>query len=252
MSVIWAAIASKLRPNRFRRKTSASTQRARMVRALRSLEERTFRMVPSELRAAIAGFFHLGFSTGERFPPRHRHIHEPGLYLHRIAAPVKLLGRDDLRPAATEGFIAKVAGLRMHLDRYRKQPVRLSRWVILTLDLGVRDFPHRARIAVLRWASDCGFVAGNPSKQAWLVSPHKHRIGQDGPAFGPDDLLVDKSTHFLPDTLKHRLAFTGVPAVPCGAGVDRALNCSAVKRKIKRPPVVSTPVFVFESSGSNL
>jgi hypothetical protein len=88
-------------------------------------------------------------------------------------------------------------------------------------DLSVRHLLDRARIAVL--TIDERFLALNPAEETRLVRPHINRVGQNGPALEPDDLLMTKGPDFIPDALEDRLPGRCVPAIEAALG---AVACS--------------------------
>ena len=73
---------------------------------------------PDFIRVTLLNQF--SFPAGESLPPGDRHVHESRFELDRVAAAPELFGCDELRSAAAERFIAKVARYRVQQHRHRE------------------------------------------------------------------------------------------------------------------------------------
>src|SRR5208282_1755726 len=116
--------------------------------------------------------------------------------------------------------------------------------MLAALHLGVRNLPDRGRIPALLLAFDFGLLAFDPAEEARLVRPHIDRVGEDGSALAPDDLLMMERADFVPDALEHRLPGGRVPAIPGCVGCDRAFDRDFVKGEIERSPAIAASVLV--------
>src|SRR5580704_2365163 len=120
--------------------------------------------------------------------------------------------------------------------------------MLAALNLGVRYLPDRARIATL--VVNERLLALDPTEEARLVRPHVNRVGQNGPALEPDDLLMIKGSDFIPDALEHRLPGRCVPAIESRVGRDRVFDRDFVKGEIEGSPTIAAAVLVVESSSA--
>src|SRR5215471_5221347 len=96
-------------PNRFRCKVSASTQRAMMLRLVKSLGRSARRIVPSELRASniVPYQFRVEGQHREAFE-RDRHVSR--IDLHAIADTSELVSGKQCRARAAERIVNQLAG----------------------------------------------------------------------------------------------------------------------------------------------
>src|SRR5260370_32356760 len=105
--------------------------------------------------------------------------------------------------------------------------------MLVGFDLSAWNFPDRTWISALLLALDLGFLALDPAEHARLVRPHVNGVRQHWPALYPDDLLMREGADFVPDRFEHRLASTGMPAVPSSVGSDSAFDCGHDESKIE-------------------
>src|SRR5208337_3427743 len=221
-------------------------------------ETRTFPLPPppsfTANKTRSASFFrtlfrnHFCLLSRESLPPRDRDVDEAGFKFDRVASSPKLLGCDELRSAPAEWLKAEVARFRVQFHRNRKEFVGLRSWVIAALHLGARNLPDRAWVAIA--VIDERLLALNPAEEARLVRPHINRVGQDGPAFEPDDLLMMERADLVPDPFEHRLPCGRVPAIPGCVGCDRAFDRGFVKGEIERSPTITAAVLVVKGSSA--
>ena len=142
--------------------------------------------------------------------------------LDGVTPPAQLLGGDDLRTAAGEGFITQFTGTRVLADGDPKDFQRLGGRMFSDLaDADSRDVPYRGWIVL---STPDRLMWSDPSEETGFMLPGVPRASQDRSVLDPDYLLVNESAGLLPDGFDHRLASAGVPAVPGGVGFNRLVD----------------------------